>query len=374
MNNFTTISLCFIISFCSILSTQAQFGDQQIITTAVSEPTCVFAADLDGDQKIDVISASVEDDKVAWYKNMDGAGNFGAPQFLTSSTDIYLAFAEDLDGDGDMDIWATSGGDDFISWFENTDGNGNFASQQIISNDGNMAAFHDLDGDNDLDVLIHSDAEVFWLENLDGNGTYGPEQYIYINGGTTFLDIDAADIDNDNDMDVVIARAEGIYWHENLDGQGNFGDHQSIALNSNGFRTFQAEDIDDDGDVDIVASQRDNNLIAWFENTDSAGTFGPENLVSTEIDIVSSIYVVDADNDGDFDILSSSEFDNKIAWYENENGDGSFGTQQLISTDVDVATYVYAEDLDGDGDKDVLSASISDNKIAWYENQFPLSI
>ena len=30
---------------------------------------------------------------------------------------------------------------------------------------------------------------------------------------------------------------------------------------------------------------------------------------------------------------------------------------------------VYATDLDGDGDADVLSASYIDDKIAWYENQ-----
>ncbi len=29
---------------------------------------------------------------------------------------------------------------------------------------------------------------------------------------------------------------------------------------------------------------------------------------------------------------------------------------------------VYAQDLDGDGDMDVLSASHIDDKIAWYEN------
>jgi hypothetical protein len=29
---------------------------------------------------------------------------------------------------------------------------------------------------------------------------------------------------------------------------------------------------------------------------------------------------------------------------------------------------VFATDLDGDGDADVLSASFNDDKIAWYEN------
>ena len=42
-------------------------------------------------------------------------------------------------------------------------------------------------------------------------------------------------------------------------------------------------------------------------------------------------------------------------------------TESAISTSADGANSVYAYDLDGDGDMDVLSASLSDNKVAWYE-------
>ena len=46
--------------------------------------------------------------------------------------------------------------------------------------------------------------------------------------------------------------------------------------------------------------------------------------------------------------------------------------QKTITTLADGAQSVYAADIDGDGDMDVLSASFSgdtgDNKIAWYEN------
>ena len=45
-----------------------------------------------------------------------------------------------------------------------------------------------------------------------------------------------------------------------------------------------------------------------------------------------------------------------------------FVGQNIISTDADGARSVFAADVDGDGDLDVLSASLRDDKIAWYEN------
>jgi hypothetical protein len=68
----------------------------------------------------------------------------------------------------------------------------------------------------------------------------------------------------------------------------------------------------------------------------------------------SSVYATDMDGDGDMDVLSASNDDHKIAWYENTDGDGTFGAQQVISTAALRARSVYATDLDGDGDMDVL--------------------
>ena len=63
---------------------------------------------------------------------------------------------------------------------------------------------------------------------------------------------------------------------------------------------------------------------------------------------------------------SASSTDDTIAWYEN-NGSQVF-TQRIITTAADGAQSVFAADVDGDGDTDVLSASRDDDKIAWYEN------
>jgi hypothetical protein len=45
----------------------------------------VYAADIDGDGDMDVLSASANDDKIAWYENTDGAGTFGAQNVISTA-------------------------------------------------------------------------------------------------------------------------------------------------------------------------------------------------------------------------------------------------------------------------------------------------
>ena len=79
----------------------------------------------------------------------------------------------------------------------------------------------------------------------------------------------------------------------------------------------------------------------------------------------------DFDGDGDLDVLSASYSDGKVAWYENDGGSPPIFTEHVISTNAALAAFVFATDVDGDGDTDVLSASPNDSKIAWYENTTP---
>ncbi|MAL17920.1 MAG: hypothetical protein CL667_09415 [Balneola sp.] len=98
-----------------------------------------------------------------------------------------------------------------------------------------------------------------------------------------------------------------------------------------------------------------------------SANFATQSVISTLGDAAYSVFATDLDGDGDLDVISASYTDDKIAWYQN-NGDGTFGTQTVISTLANGPSSVYAADLDGDGDQDVLSASSFDDKIAWYQN------
>lgn len=64
---------------------------------------------------------------------------------------------------------------------------------------------------------------------------------------------------------------------------------------------------------------------------------------------------------------SASFGDAEIAWYENL-GDGGFAEPRTIGGVVLTAYSVYASDLDGDGDLDVLAGTLNDSEVAWYEN------
>jgi len=157
-----------------------------------------------------------------------------------------------------------------------------------------------------------------------------------------------------------------IAWYAN-DGTGHFRPQQVITTTTAaGANCVYAADLDADGDLDVLSASEYDDKIAWYAN-DGTGQFGPQQVITTAAAGARWVYAADLDGDGDLDVLSASCEDDKIAWYAND-GTGQFGPQQVISTEADGANCVYAADLDGDGDLDVLSASV-DGKIARYENE-----
>jgi hypothetical protein len=164
-----------------------------------------------------------------------------------------------------------------------------------------------------------------------------------------------------------------VGWYENQGG-GNFGPQQVIIDNTkadsaDGCFSVFATDLNGNGDTDVLSACGLGDEVARYVNH-GGGNFGPQpqQAITTNVDRPFNVYATDLDGDSDADVLSASSKDDKIAWYKNQGG-GNFGPQQVISTNTDYARSVYAIDLDGDGDADVLSASSADDKIAWYENK-----
>ena len=204
-------------------------------------------------------------------------------------------------------------------------------------------------------------------ENTDGLGGSGPQQVISVDADAAHS-VFSADIDGDGDMDVLSASSSDnkITWHENMNGQGDFGGGQVISLDSDGARSVFAIDLDGDSDIDVLSAF--GNKIAWHENTNGRGDFGDRQIIAADADGARSVFAIDLDLDGDIDVLSAAQLAGRIAWYENTDGQGAFGPRQVITADADAAQSVFAADLDADGDVDVLAASVLNGKIAWFEN------
>ena len=178
------------------------------------------------------------------------------------------------------------------------------------------------------------------------------------------------DLDGDGDLDVVGAADlnDKVAWYENL-GAGTWGPERVITTDADGVQRVYAIDLDGDGDADVLSASPFDDKIAWYENrlNKKAQGFGKQQVITTNVDNPSSVFAADLDNDGDADVLSASSIDGKVAWYEND-GNGTFGPQQLLIVGAGGADSVHTEDLDGDGDQDVLMVVFNSDRVSWFEN------
>ena len=358
---------------------QGNFGSQQIISEDILRVYSIYAADIDGDGDIDVVAAAITEGTIGWFENLNGQGTFGTYQAIsTQISGATSVSAIDADGDGDMDVFATSSGDNKIVWYKNTDGQGNFGTEQIISTNFDNPIFltsGDIDGDNDLDILSGNSAfngSIVWFKNLDGQGTFIEQQIL-----TTYLDYSKsatlADIDGDGDLDIaaVSRRLVGgpvALWFENTNGQGIFSNTPNIIAEVNNVDAVAAHDFDNDGDIDIAVGSS-NAGIFWYKNN-GIGNFGAQLVVDPDIQGVNNLFVTDLDNDGDSEILMSAGRADRIAWHENTNGQGNFSPANELA-DINGANGAYhlnSVDIDDDGDKDIVAALAFDNRVVWQEN------
>ena len=384
------------------------FSQQTILSTAQPFGSSVIVADFDGDGWPDVAAASLYDSQISWYRNTRG-GTF-SPAIVISTTGSAPASiaAADIDSDGRVDLVVGSLSGPKIIWFRNVGGTpgklfGDRATNQrtIYKNDSSSHAFFasvavaDIDGDGLKDVVsatslatdTFTEHKVAWYRNL-GGGDFGwnaamPEKNrrVISTAGLAPSSVAAGDLDGDGITDLAVTSLNDatLAWFKGAtDGTGaaTFTRHV-ISTTQRGAYAVAIADMNRDHRPDIVCAAGQVNKLAYFKNLTAvpgaaAPFFAPEQIVSEEARGAESVVVADLNSDGNPDVISALLSDNKIVWNPggapDENGDIVFGPQMLVSSEVDEPAAAATGDFNGDSIVDVASASRNDSKVAIYLN------
>lgn len=340
------------------------YNPRIIITDNANYPKDVVAKDLDNDGLKDIIVTSAHGNKVIWFKNLGAntfseevelIGNFNRPKKIVSV---------DIDNDGDNDVLVNSSQDDNVFLLKN-DGMGNFSNIEVvvtISDDGEVLDAVDINNDGLLDIVASNwSDEFYWAQNL-GNGVFAEKQLLGFGN-----DLEFYDINNDTFLDAIAVDDynNDVYYYLNQGGT-SFGNHISISTEIEDPYELEIADMDNDGISDIViasANEYNDDSIGWFKNFGNE-TFGTLNVITTNVKSPKALKIADIDNDGKQDVICGDRnLTYKLSLYKNID---SYNFKEIvINTNLLSIFCVRVADLNNDGRKDVISGL---QKIIWNEN------
>jgi hypothetical protein len=349
--------------------------------------TNVSITDLNSDGRQDILICDAVRNTV-WLQTLTENGEWqrrplvpentiGVPAH-TSVTDI------DLDGDADIlvavlrNVWPTDARIGQVVLLEN-DGAENYVARVIAEDLRRVTDVQsaDLDSDGDLDLVVaefgYLHGRVLWLENM-GDGNFADHELQSLPGA---IHVPVGDFDGDGDIDIaaVISQNDEEVWiFENTGGEKFHPVPRRVWSTTNydlGLAGMVACDLDQDGDTDFLLSAGDNMELTYPCPQPNHGCLWLENLGDLEfeshiIGTLAGTYAADAadlDGDGDLDIVLASMFNEwkengatSLAWLEND-GTQAFTPWQLATKPTRLCT-VSCGDLNGDGRPDIVTGSL----------------
>lgn len=376
----------------------------------------IAAADLDGDGKMDLIVSNddADDVSVLWGS---GTGSFldsGAP--INVGVAPFAVAVGDFNNDGKLDIATSDEIGETVTVLLNQ-GNRAFAPAVSTDTGGSPQALvvADFNGDHFADVATANnfDGTVTILFGV-GDGTLFIAQTVTV--GAEPVGLALANLDGDTLPDMVVTNSGG-----GPDGNGTVSVLKGVA---GGMFEAQPEialpascgapacvpvavtiaDLNGDHKPDVIVANNESDNVSVLLNNGTLSNhcsvttatacsvdadcpqgerclplLAPSSTLSSSFSVAPSpewVVAADFDGDGQMDIATSSDFDDKVTVLVG-NGDGTFkpavdsnGTLlPSVNFDVGAAPYgIVAADLNGDSKPDVASANAEDGTASVLIN------
>ncbi len=370
------ISLGLLLKVC-VAQTFAQLGfEAHVVDNAFSGVAGISTSDIDGDGDIDILGgASV--DGVAWWRNDGGNPVVWTKRIIDNQFQSCLSvITADVDGDMDVDVCAASFNGNTVALWLNGGGESITWQKQIV--DSTFSQAHevyacdfDMDGDVDLFGAAAEDDEIAWWRNDGGN----PIQWVKHTIDASFngaRSMSVADFDQDGDNDVVGAAllSNEVTWWRNEGGDPIMWTEIILSNHFLGSHRVQTFDMDYDGDADILAAAYGDQEIAWWRN--EGGDPVQWTKIVVDSDFRSAVIAVagDMDNDGDTDVVGTGQDASTVAWWRNDGNVPINWEEYPIDAAFGGAWPLTVDDMDGDGDLDIIAGGYSAGVIKLWENSF----
>jgi len=238
------------------------FGYNATLDTG-NDPNCVVAADLNGDGRLDLISANLSQYPLTLFTQIPGPPPLTVFVPTLYSGDAFFVspiVAADVNHDGKMDIIGVSeltANNASLTVFTN-DGNGGFSPNATYPVGGLPLSLTAADINNDGKVdLITANAfdNTLTILTNDGTGAFGFNATL--NVGRAPRSVIAADINGDGSLDLICANqgsvpvfpGSGSLSVLTNNGQGNFGSNATYYV-AGQLQCVVASDVNNDGKVD----------------------------------------------------------------------------------------------------------------------------
>jgi len=172
-----------------------------------SSPYSATVADVNGDGWPDLITVNFGNNTLSVFTNIGGSGFAIASTIpIGVFTEPVLVVAADVNGDGKMDLVSANSFTNTLSVFTNI-GGGNFAfsANLTVGAYPDSVAAADVNGDGKVDLISANDNVAGTLTVMINNGSGGFMLYSNLNVGARPISVVAADVNGDGKVDLVSA-------------------------------------------------------------------------------------------------------------------------------------------------------------------------